>query len=495
MLKRRRFLQNAALLPLAAPLGCASVSGKPPAEADVVLNDIHSMLNSTRVRSVVQPATTSAVAEAVARARRQKLAVSISGGRHAMGAQQFGTNTLHLDTRAMNRILSFDSEKGIIEVEGGIQWPKLVDDYLKLQQGAAKQWGFTQKQTGADALGVGGAISANAHGRGLTLKPVADAVVSMKLISPSGELIEASREKNPGLFRLVTGGYGLFGPIASAALKLTPRKKLRRVVELIDAPDLPAAVRQRIRDGYMYGDFQFAIDPASPDYLRRGVFACYLPVDDSTPMPEGQEELSNSEWSELLTLAHTDKAKAFAKYSRYYLSTTGQLYWSDTHQMSFYPEGYHLDIDRVLGRKTPGSEMITEIYVHRDSLPELLEAVAKHLRGSSSELIYGTCRFIEKDTDSFLPWAKESYACTVMNLHVDHSPEGIEKAKAAFRGLIDIARQRGGSYFLTYHKWATREQVLDCYPQFPEFLRLKKEYDPEERFQSDWYRHHVKLLG
>jgi hypothetical protein len=32
--------------------------------------------------------------------------------------------------------------------------------------------------------------------------------------------------------------------------------------------------------------------------------------------------------------------------------------------------------------------------------------------------------------------------------------------------------------------------VKACYPQFPEFLRLKRAYDPKERFQSDWYRHY-----
>lgn len=34
-----------------------------------------------------------------------------------------------------------------------------------------------------------------------------------------------------------------------------------------------------------------------------------------------------------------------------------------------------------------------------------------------------------------------------------------------------------------------------CYPQFAEFLRLKRVYDPEERFQSDWYRHYRKMYG
>jgi hypothetical protein len=37
--------------------------------------------------------------------------------------------------------------------------------------------------------------------------------------------------------------------------------------------------------------------------------------------------------------------------------------------------------------------------------------------------------------------------------------------------------------------------VLAAYPQFPEFLRQKRRFDPEERFVSDWYRHHKALLG
>jgi FAD/FMN-containing dehydrogenase len=65
----------------------------------------------------------------------------------------------------------------------------------------------------------------------------------------------------------------------------------------------------------------------------------------------------------------------------------------------------------------------------------------------------------------------------------------------AFRRLTDVAIRHGGSYYLTYHRFATREQVLACYPQFPEFLRLKRNYDPTERFQSDWYRYYRKLFA
>ena len=75
------------------------------------------------------------------------------------------------------------------------------------------------------------------------------------------------------------------------------------------------------------------------------------------------------------------------------------------------------------------------------------------------------------------------------------SPAGIERSADAFRALIDLAIARGGSYFLTYHRWARPDQVAACYPQFDEFLRLKREHDPHERFQSEWYRHARGLRG
>ena len=58
-----------------------------------------------------------------------------------------------------------------------------------------------------------------------------------------------------------------------------------------------------------------------------------------------------------------------------------------------------------------------------------------------------------------------------------------------------MAARRGGTYYLTYHRYASQKQVRDCYPQFAEFFQLKRKYDPEERFQSDWYRHYRTMFG
>jgi FAD/FMN-containing dehydrogenase len=104
-------------------------------------------------------------------------------------------------------------------------------------------------------------------------------------------------------------------------------------------------------------------------------------------------------------------------------------------------------------------------------------------------------RQIERDDETFLPWAKQPYACTIFNLHTVHSPDGLLRSKTAFQRLIDMAARRGGSYYLTYHRYATRKQVESCYPQFAEFLQLKKKYDPLERFQSDWYRNYRTMFA
>ena len=267
------------------------------------------------------------------------------------------------------------------------------------------------------------------------------------------------------------------------------------MVEIRTVDGLIGAFEKRIADGFEYGDFQFSIENASEDFLHKGVFSCYRPVPIDTPIPPSEKQLTDKNWKELIYLAHTNEKQAFSKYADYYLSTNGQLYWSDLHQLSFYPDNYHREIDARLHAPYPATEMITEIDVPRSVLTDFLAEARADFRKNDTQLIYGTVRLIERDDESFLPWAKQPYACTIFNLHTVHSPEGLQRSQFAFRRLIDMAARRGGTYYLTYHRYATRNQVEACYAQFAEFLRLKKKYDPEERFQSDWYRHYRTMFA
>jgi FAD/FMN-containing dehydrogenase len=463
--------------------------------APELVNDVHSALNATRMR-VHRPGDADAVSALVRGASSSGSPLAICGGRHAMGGQQFAEGGELLDLRGMSRILAIDMERGQVRVESGVQWRPLIDallaTQLRLEPGRAPRWAIAQKQTGADALTLGGALAANIHGRGLLLAPIVGDVESFTIVVASGEQIRCSRTEHPELFALAIGGYGLFGVIVDVTLRLAPRRTLRRVVRVIDIEDAVHAAERRIQEGYLYGDFQFDIDPASPDFLTKGVFSCYCPVPGDPEPPAAQRALTRENWLDLLTLAHSDKTRAFNLYAQHYLATDGQLYASDTHQLADYFDDYHLEVDRRLGATSRGSEIITELYVPPEHLIELLRAAARLLTERRTPVVYGTIRLIQPDSETVMAWARQRFACVIFNLHVDHTEASIASVADSFRGLIDLASDLGGSYYLTYHRFATPQQLERCYPRVREFFAAKRRLDPAGVFQSDWYRHYVR---
>lgn len=470
-----------------------SMFGSTPATG-MIVNDVHSQLNSTHVSSILRPRSTEELTEMLSLISAHGRKASIAGNRHAMGGQQFGSATDLIDITALDRILSFDRSTGVLEVEGGITWPSIIEYCWRMQQGDAKPWSIIQKQTGADSLTLGGALSANIHGRGLAMLPIINDVEAFQLITPHGDQLECSRSKNSELFRLAIGGYGLFGVISRIKLRLMPRSRLKRRVKILDIDDLMPAFEQSIVEGCLYGDFQYMTDATSTDFLRKGVFSCYLPV-ESGIQERQHRNLSVAEWQKLYRLAFANKREAYDAYSNYYLSTDGQLYWSDMHQLSVYLDDYHVEVNRKLGFEDKASLMISEIYVPREHLAEFMGNARVLALKHDLDIIYGTIRLIEKDAESALPWAKDNYACIIFNLRVFHTHQGIRKAEQDFRALIDAALPFGGSYYLTYHRWARKDQLLSCYPEFPTFLQMKRRYDPMEVIESDWYRHYKAMVA
>ncbi len=412
-----------------------------------------------------------------------------------MGGQQFARDALHVDMSGFSRVLHLDRARGIVTVESGIGWPALIKALRSMQNGEARPWGIVQKQTGADELSIGGALSANAHGRGLARKPFVQEVESFRLMQADGREIEASRSRNPELFRLAIGGYGLFGIITTVDLRLQRTVKLRRDVVELPLADFPAAIAGHIAQGYHYGDLQFKTDERAPDFMKTGVFSAYAPVSPETAVTVNPRSISDAEWRRIFALAHIDKERAYETYRDFYLRTDGQIYESDTHQLSYYDAAFDSELRRLAPEYPAGSLMITELYVPMPALQAFMETVASDFRQDGTNLVYGTIRLIRRDDESFLAWARNDFACVVMNLRVNLDEADVIKVQAAFRKLIDRALALGGSYFLTYHRWARKDQVMSAYPQFVEFLRLKRKYDPDERFQSEWYRHYRDMFA
>lgn len=465
-------------------------------------NDTHSKLNLVHHREVSVPKTMSDLQDAIRLAQRNDMPIALSGGRHSMGGQQFVSDGLLLDMRQYNKVIEFDAHKGLLTVQPGIMWAELVAILQDLQADSRSQngqdvagktsWSIVQKPTGADNISIGGCVSSNVHGRGLKYKPFVQDIESLQLLTASGDLLQVSRNTNSDLFQLVVGGYGLFGILATVTLRLRPRKIMKRVVAETFTDFLIKELDERIEHGHEYGDFQFSIDDAGPDFLRRGILATYVPVAGPS-INENQRKLTQAQWTHLLELTHTNKAEAYEKYAEHYLATDSQLYHSDIMQLSTYIDDYHDHLCTKLG--TPkATEVITEMYVPREHLASFMGDAAELFKRRKTSIIYGTIRLIERDDETFLAWAKKSFACVIFNLHTEHSASGKEASARTFRELIDLAYKYGGSYYLTYHRQARKDQIEKIYPQMEQFLQLKKEYDPHERFASEWYRHYKRMF-
>ena len=152
------------------------------------VNDAQSRLNPTHVKSILSPRSEQEVRKAILTAAEAGDSISIAGGRHSMGGQQFGTGTVHLDLRGMDRIVAFDRRNGLIEVEAGIMWPELIGYLHADQDGSETIWAVRQKQTGIDQVSIAGSLSSNIHGRGLRFPPFVSDIESFRIIGADGRL-------------------------------------------------------------------------------------------------------------------------------------------------------------------------------------------------------------------------------------------------------------------------------------------------------------------
>lgn len=55
------------------------------------------------------------------------------------------------------------------------------------------------------------------------------------------------------------------------------------------------------------------------------------------------------------------------------------------------------------------------------------------------------------------------------------------------RHMIDVVLRLGDTYYLTYQRYATRQQLVRAYPRIDDFFQSKQRWDPHSLFENDWY--------
>ncbi len=160
--------------------------------------------------------STEMVAEILRMAQRHGVPVTVRGGGLTTEGESVSFGGLQLDMRGMSRVLSIDREAMTVTCEAGIFWHSLAEslrrqglDYLSAPLNMTSSVGGT--------LGVGG-IDINSPRLGCS----ADQAVALTVVTPTGEVVRCSEAENPWWFNRVLLGYGQFGVITEAVLRVRP---------------------------------------------------------------------------------------------------------------------------------------------------------------------------------------------------------------------------------------------------------------------------------
>ena len=154
------------------------------------------------------------ISELLKAAQAHRVPVTVRGGGLTTEGESVAFGGVLLDMTGMSKVLSLEKTDLTVRVQAGIFWASLAEhlrrhgmDYLSAPLNLTSSVGGT--------LGVGG-IDVNSARLGCS----ADQALALQVVTPTGDIVECSDTENPELFRRVILGYGQFGVITEATLKI-----------------------------------------------------------------------------------------------------------------------------------------------------------------------------------------------------------------------------------------------------------------------------------
>lgn len=161
------------------------------------------------------------IAELLRLAQTFQVPITTRGGGLTTEGESIAFGGVLLDMTGMSQVLAIDKENLTVRVQAGIFWHRLAEhlrrqglDYLSAPLNLTSSVGGT--------LGVGG-IDVNSAKYGCS----ADQALSLQVVTPTGDIVECSDQENAQLFQRVILGYGQFGIITEATLKVRPFTPMR----------------------------------------------------------------------------------------------------------------------------------------------------------------------------------------------------------------------------------------------------------------------------
>ena len=375
-------------------------------------------------------------------------------------------NTLRYD-----KILAFDELNGIITCQSGL----LLSDLLKVI--VPRGW-FLPVTPGTKFITVGGAVASDVHGKNHHVDgSFSRHVVSMSVLTGTGESFVCSATANSDLFWATCGGMGLTGIILEVKFRLKrintayirqkqiKAKNLEEIMELFEA------------------NSEYTYSVAWIDCLKKGknfgrsilILGEHATVDEvTTPnylMPKEKA---------LLTVPFYFPSFALNGFS---VKIFNALYYAKNYRKVMdgvvHYDGFYYPLDSILGwNKIYGKKGFVQyqfVLPHASSkngLTDILTRINKHGTGSFLAVLK-----LFGEQDNLISFPMKGYT-----LALDFP---IQPGLFAFLDELDqVVADYGGRIYLSKDARMKKEIFWRTYPHAQEFSSILTKYDPLKRFVS-----------
>jgi len=445
-----------------------------------------SHLNKTAIYGIVHVTSEDDIRNALQFARDNHLKVTCAGQQHSMGGQTLTHGGLLLDLRDFNRI-RLDKEHKRVNIQTGARWWQLQ---LLLDQAGLS----VKSMQSINIFSVGGTLSVNAHGIDPRPGPVSPTVRSMRIMLSSGEIVEASPSQNAELFSHALGGYGLFGVILDADLDIVDNEMYSREISYMDYSQYPQYYKANVETGKSVGLVYGRLSVSPRTFLRETAIQIYAKTKFDGALPPVEPARHNTLDRFIINFSKTG---ALGRWLRWTLEKNAEprLHNCVTRNQAMNQKEACLvtrndemyDDMAYLQNRLRDTDILQEYFIPYDRMPEFVDGLRGVVQQNRANLLNVTIRTVHRDAVTALPYATQDMFGFVLYFNVRFNENDNEILKKTTIDLIDVAEKAGGTFYLPYQLFYSREQLQRAYPNINQFFAMKKKYDPAGLFTNKFY--------
>lgn len=382
-------------------------------------------------------------------------------------------------TERLDRFLKFDEQQGNIVVESGISLAKILEVIV------ACGW-FLPVTPGTADVSIGGCVATDVHGKNhYTSGSLGHYVTDLELITAKGDRVRCSPTVHEKLFWATIGGMGLTGIIGTVSLRLKRIETAYMSVQYKATQNLEQTFTVLTQNN-AENEYSVAWLDGLNTPLGRGVImkANHANLMQLSALQRKQPLMVTTGKSYKIPfyLPHTllcpTLVKSFNKAYYFYLRKKEQLFLSSFNDY-FYP------LDRI--RNWPRLYGKQGFIQYQCALPtkfaySVIERLLSTLANYKCPIYLAV---LKRFGNANL--APLSFPLNGFTLAVD-IPISNEKLFTCLNKLDEMVIDAGGRVYLAKDARLTPEAFRAMYPRFPEWLAVKQQWDPQNRFSSNLAR-------